>query len=216
MSGIKVSDEWKTPSVIYYKDNDQWKIVAQTLVKVNGVWKITTFGSPPASPIMSYVSYGVFSISNYDSTLTYAATLLTGSGTATLNTSTGVYTLSSTNSRFSVTSAYAVGATTSDPDFMERKAYTYSCRTVPQTCCQTCCIVPGYCYCGPPGPSGCPARSTPNGQCGCGGAVPCMYGTISCQQYGACNCYNCSYTVCDVLINQPGYTNSGSEWYKVS
>ena len=217
MSGIKVSGNWKDPSVVYYKHDDQWKTVAQTFIKVNGVWKITSLGGPPPSPIMSYVSTGLFSISNYDPTLTYTAALVSGSGTATFSSSNGRYTLSGANSRFSITSRYAPGTTESDPDYMERKSYTYSCRTVARTCYTSCncSLVGGNCYCGPPGPSGCPAGSTPNGQCGCGGAYPCMYGSIGTVVCQSCP-YACNYTVCDVLINQPGYTNSGTEWYKVS
>jgi len=172
----------------------------------------------PDPPIMAYVTTGQFSISNYNPTLIYVATLTTGSGTATLNTSTGIYTLSGSNSRFSVVAKYGAGAPDSDQDFMERKAYEYSCRTVSQTCCNTVCIQECSCGCtGPDGSGGCPPGTSPNGQCGCGseGRPPCMFGCIGCQTYGQ-SCYDCSYTVCDVLINQPGYTNSGAEWYKVS
>lgn len=174
----------------------------------------------PDPPIMAYYTTGQFSISNYNSTLIYVATLITGSGTATLNTSTGIYSLSGADSRFSVVAKYGAGAPDSDPDFMERKAYTYSCRTVPQTCCTTVCIEQCSCGCTGPDPNtgGCPAGTSPNGQCGCGTTypnLPCMFGCIGCKTYGQ-SCSDCSYTVCDVLINQPGYTNSGSEWYKVS
>jgi hypothetical protein len=214
MSGARIGGEWKTPSIVYTKVGGQWKIVGQSFTKVSGTWRTTTFGSPPPSPVMSYVSTGVFSISNYDPTLTYTATLISGSGTATFNASNGRYTLSSTNARFSVTSRYAPSAPASDPDFMERKSYTYSCRTVPQTCYSSCnCRLEGgncYCVAGP-----CPGNCPPNGQCGCGGAFPCTCGSIGTVVCDSCP-YDCSYTVCDVLINQPGYTNSGTEWYKVS
>lgn len=217
MSGVKVGGLWKTPSIVYTKVGNQWKIVAQTFTKVNGVWRTTTFGSPPSAPIMGYISTGVFNITNYDSTLVYQATLISGSGTATLNTSTGRYTLSSANARFSVVARYAASSPASGQDFMERRAYTYSCRTVPQTCCETVCIEQCTCGCSGPDPNtgGCPAGSSPNGQCGCGGSSPCMFGCIGCKTFGQ-NCFDCTYTVCDVLINQPGYINSGTEWYKVS
>jgi hypothetical protein len=217
MSGVKVGGAWKTPSIVYTKVGGQWKIVGQSFAKINGTWRTTTFGSPPPSPIMAYVSTGVFSISNYDSTLTYTATLVSGTGTATFAPATGRYTLSSTNARFSVTSKYAPSAPESTPDYMERKAYTYSCRTVAQTCYTSCnCSLQGSnCYCVAPGPSGCPAGTSPNGQCGCGGGTPCMGGSIGTVVCQSCP-YDCSYQVCDVLIAQTGYTNSGTEWYKVS
>lgn len=163
------------------------------------------------SPIMAYVSTGVFSISNYDSTLTYTATLVSGSGTATFNASNGRYTLSSTDARFSVTSRYAPSAPASNPDFMERKPYTYSCRTVQRTGTRPCCCVAtcnGYCTGGEPCP---PGVGQGFQECGC----PTFFcGTISVTCGTETFTYN--ETVCDVLIDQPGYINSGTEWYKVN
>ena len=175
----------------------------------------------PDAPVMAYFSTGVFSISNYNPTLIYTATLTTGSGTATLNTSTGRYTLSGADSRFSVVAKYGAGAPESTADFMERNAYSYSCRTVSggQTCVScNCGLVGGNCYCAAPGPSGCPAGTTPNGQCGCGGGTPCMGGSIGTVVCGSCCTNNPPVTVCDVFIDESsgGYTNSGTEWYKVS
>jgi hypothetical protein len=44
-----------------------------------------------------------------------------------------------------------------------------------------------------------------------------MYGTIGYVVCDTCY-YDCSYQVCDVLINQTGngYINNGSEWYKIT
>jgi hypothetical protein len=172
----------------------------------------------PDAPVMAYFSTGVFSISNYNPTLIYTATLTTGSGTATLNTSTGRYTLSAADSRFSVVAKYGAGAPESTADFMERKGYTYTYRDAPSTCYRPYCVTQCSCGCVAPGPSGCPPGSTPNGQCGCGTtypSLPCMTGQIGCCQEGT-EAYGCTERFYDVLVDQPGYTNSGTEWYKVS
>ena len=177
----------------------------------------------PDAPVMAYFSTGVFSISNYNPALVYVATLTTGSGTATLNTSTGRYTLSGADSRFSVVAKYGAGAPESTADFMERNAYSYSCRTVDggQSCSScNCRLEGGNCGCSPPDPNtgGCPPGSSPNGQCGCGGSHPCMYGSIGTVVCDSCCTPNPPTTVCDVFIDESsgGYTNSGTEWYKVS
>ena len=167
----------------------------------------------PDAPIMAYFSNGVFSISNYNATLVYVATLTTGSGTATLNTSTGRYTLSGADSRFSVVAKYGAGAPESTADFMERNAYSYSCRTVSggQTCvnCNCGASCSGYC-------SGAPCVGVGQGfqECGCP-AYFCGSITVIC---GSCCTNNPNYQVCDVFIDESsgGYTNSGTEWYKVS
>ena len=85
---------------------------------------------------------------------------------------------------------------------------------VPQSCCNSCnCRLEGStCYC-TPGPCG--GGCSANGQCGCGGANPCMCGSIGTVVCDCCS-YDCSYPVYDVLINQPGYTNNGTQWYKVT
>jgi hypothetical protein len=165
----------------------------------------------PSAPVMAYFSTGVFSISNYNPALVYVATLTTGSGTATLNTSTGRYTLSGADSRFSVVAKYGAGAPESTADFMERNAYSYSCRNV-ETCVSCCCSVTcgGYCS-GTPCP---PGVGQGYNECGCGGATAYYCGsiTVTCGQ-------SCSTSqVCDVFIDESsgGYINSGTEWYKVS
>ena len=220
MSGVKVGGVWKTPASAAVKVGGVWRTAATTSVKVGGVWRTTTLGSAPM-PEITYVSTGIFEVSNTESTGVYTATLVSGSGTATPSTVAGKhrYTLSSANARFALTYQYAAGSPVSAADFMERKAYTYSCRTVPATCYNPCNCrnEGGNCYCVGPDPNtgGCPAGTSPNGQCGCGGGSPCMGGSIGTTVCDQCP-YDCSYQVCDVLIDQPGYTNSGTEWYKVS
>ena len=229
MSGARIGGEWKTPSIVYTKVSGQWKIVGQSFTKVSGTWRTTTFGSPPPPPVMSYVSTGVFAISNYDPTLTYTATLVSGSGTATLNAVNGRYTLSGVNSRFSVTSSYALGAPQSDPDFMERKAYTYYTETYTYT--GTCsgtrtvyydCSYNEYYYC-----CGDPCTSTfqcpPQDGWECTGFFVCCTPlcvrrvqqtcsyqenyTFSCEQTGTRQVRNATPS---------GYSDSGVEWYKIS
>jgi hypothetical protein len=173
----------------------------------------------PDPPIMAYVTTGQFSISNYNPTLIYVATLTTGSGTATLNTSTGIYSLSGANSRFSVLAKYGAGAPDSDLDFMERKQYEYTYRDAATTCSRTVCLKECSCGCSAPDPStgGCPPGTSPNTQCGCGqeGRPPCMFGCIGCEQEGP-ESYPCTERIYDVLVQEPGYIDSGVEWYKVS
>ena len=219
MSGVKVDGAWKTPGTVYTKVDGVWKVVSSAYTKVDGVWKMTTFGGPPPQPTFSWYSTGVFSINNYSSLQTYTATLVSGSGTASLNTTTGRYTLSDANARFSVTASWAAGTPASIAGYIERKAYTYDCRSVCGTCCDTCCI--SYCTCGCSAPipgNGCPSGTSPNGQCGCGGGTPCMFGCIGCAQYGSCNCHTCCSCVWDIFhdYSGEGYINSGTEWYKVA
>jgi hypothetical protein len=221
MASIKINGEWRTQGASFVKIDGSWKRMSRSFVKINGVWRDSTFGSPPNKPTMTYVSTGVFAISQYDPTLFYEAIFKTGSGgTATLNTSNGRYTLSGANSGFDVVARYALNSLPSLPGYMERKSYRYSCRIVPQQCCGgcNCRLEGGNCFCAPPGPDGCPPGTTPNGQCGCGNTfpdLPCMGGSIGTVVCDTC-CSDCSYQVCDVLIDEPGYINSGTEWYKVS
>ena len=222
MSAIRVNGQWKTPSIVYARVEGQWKIVGQSYSKVDGLWRQTTFAGPPTKPTMSYVSTGVFQISPYNPTLVYEAIFTTGSGgSATLNTSNGRYTLNGENSGFNVVARYATGAPSSLAGYMERKKYNFSCRDIFGTCCDTCCIEQHTCYCSGPDPNtgGCPAGCSPNGQCGCDGSPgrQCMCGSIGCKTTGPCNCRTCKVgETCDVLINEPNYINSGTEWYKVA
>jgi len=220
MSGVKVGGVWKTPASAAVKVGGVWKTVATSSVKVGGTWRTSTLGSAPA-PIIAYISTGVFEVTNTADTGVYTPTLISGGGSANSSTVAGKrrYTLTNTTARFSLTYSYAAGAPQSAPDFMERRPYTYSCRDAPYTCCSPCNCrnEGGNCYCTGPDPNtgGCPAGTSPNGQCGCGGGAPCMGGSIGTTVCDDC-CSTCYETVCDVLIDQPGYTNSGSEWYKVA
>lgn len=215
MSAVKIGGVWKTPSTAFVKVGGVWKTVSTVSTKVGGSWKISTLGGAPA-PELAYVSTGVFEVTNSDLTGVYTTTLVSGSGTVTQSTVGGKrrFTISGDTARFAVTFSYAVGSPQSAPDYMERKKYSYSCRTVSQTCYQSCnCrLEGGNCYCAP-GP--CAANCPPNGQCGCTGATPCQCGSIGTVVCDSCP-YDCSYQDCDVLINEPGYTNSGTEWYKVA
>jgi hypothetical protein len=150
-----------------------------------------------------------FVINNYDASLIYNLSVTAGTATRSGNT----ITLSSGDAICTV-SCYSQKGITASTGTYERKSYTYSCRPVSQTCCDSCCGWVGSCSCGP---APCGPGGSPNGQCGCGGGVPCMYGTVPQYVCNSCNCHDCSYTVCDVLIDQTGngYTNRGTEWYKV-
>jgi hypothetical protein len=212
MSAIRVNGQWKTPSIVYAKVEGQWKIVGQSYSKVDGLWRQTTFAGPPTKPTMSYVSAGVFQISNYNSTLIYEAIFKVGSGSASFNSSNGRYTLNGVNSGFDVVARYATGAPPSAAGYMERKAYVYDCRQVSYTESFSCnCSLDAGC--GQPFQP-CPPGQLPSfGQCGIDGPMCwAYYNGVVCQ---TCTRTACCQTICDVLRNESGYTNSGSEWYKV-
>lgn len=213
MSGIKIGDVWQQPTSIYVKIDGQWKILSSTSAKIDGVWKTTTFGSSPPKPTVSYVSTGLFALSTFDPSLTYVATLVSGSGTATLNTTNGRYTLSGADCRFRVDISYVPGSPTTSV-YMERKKYSYSCRQVSYSCgCNCTAVCSGTCnqY----GGGSCVQNG--NCQCGCCSALGGGWGWGGCVWVACQTCQCCCNTVCDVLIDETinGYINSGSEWYKV-
>lgn len=216
----KVFSDWKIPTVVRVKVGGEWKTAVESWVKVDGVWRGSTFAGPPAKPTLSYVTTGVFQITNYDSRLVYSAIFKTGSGgTATLNTNTGRYTLSGEWSGFDVVARYAAGTRPSDPGYMERKKYAYSCRQVAREEAYDCNCQPCYLdadgYCTDVWGNCAPGDSPSWGQWGCPGPMCWVYyNGVVCPPCDTC--YRTVYdTVCDVLINQSGYTNSGTEWYKV-
>lgn len=173
--------------------------------------------SPPAAPIMAYISTGVFEISNtITSDVTYNTALVSGSGTATASTVNNKirYTLSSTTARFSITAQWTAGGSPSAADYMERKPYSYtpdtrySCTVCgnPYGCWKSC-----GCECSGGG-CGCYGNSGASwGQCGCPGNM-CWYNWGTCQ-----DCYQTTCGSAPTLIDETanGYTNSGTEWYKL-
>lgn len=124
MSKLKVDGAWRTPAITRVKVDGVWRLVSVAYVKVDGVWRISTLAGAPAVPTLQHTGYGQFTITNYDPALTYTLTLVSGGGTA--NRVGAVITLSNVNARFSITAAYAAGATQSTAGFFERKAYTYT------------------------------------------------------------------------------------------
>lgn len=168
--------------------------------------------APPSAPVMSYVSTGVFEVSNTVAGATYSASLVSGSGSASQSTVNGKirFSLSTNPARFSVTAAWSAGGSPSSADYMERKPFSYT----PYTC-GTCCGSPYGCWkscgceCGGGG-CGCYGNSGQSwGQCGCPGTM-CWYNWGTCQDCSSC----CSG---GNLIDETGngYTNGGSEWYKL-
>ena len=213
MSAIRIDGQWKTPSVVYARVEGQWKVVGESYSKVDGLWRQTTFAGPPPKPTMSYVSTGVFQVSNYNPALVYEAIFKVGSGSASFNSSNGRYTLNGVNSGFDVIARYAIGSPASAAGYMERKAYSYTFREVPRT--ETYYDQPCYLDAG--------------GFCNPGNVQPCAnpsYGQLGCPTEMCWTYYNgvvcTAYTrtvydkVYDVLINEPNYINSGTEWYKVA
>lgn len=150
--------------------------------------------SAPAAPVMDHhTATGQFIITNYDSSLVYTATLVSGTGSATLNTSTGVYTLSGANSRFSVTAGYAASAPQSDADFMERKAYT----------CTTTFNYYEHPY----------INATPGACHGAGAGVCPGSWTVCTDSGGFCGHNDLTATK---NATPSGYTDSYNEWWRVS
>jgi len=214
MSGVRVSGAWRTPAITSVKVAGTWRTAATVSVKINGVWRLSTFAGPPSKPTMSFQnSTPQFSITNYSPSLVYAAIPSSGSGTATLNTSTGVYTISGGSSQyyFNVTARYAIGAPESLPGFMERKPYSFSCRQVTYTQAYgcNCGLVGGNCYC-----VDCATGGVKSNQCGCTAPNVCTVGSIGTVVCQTCYQQVCCSTICDVLINEPGYTNSGGAWWR--
>lgn len=217
MSGIKISGSWVPPTQVYSKVDGEWKIASQAFSKVNGQWYPTTFASPPDPPEISYVTTGTFEIDNYDPSLVYEAVYVSGSGTTSFNATNARFSLSGQTSRFEVVARYAAGAPASDPAFMERKRYSYTYRNVSYTveeCCPGQYRLDAACYCTDVW-GNCYMGGTPSwGQCGCYDMCWWYYNGVRCFQ----QCYpsRCCRQIWDVLINEPGYINSGTEWYKVT
>ncbi len=169
--------------------------------------------SAPDAPIMNHhTSTGQFIITNYNSSLVYTATLVTGSGTATLNTGTGVFTLSSANARFSVTAGYASTAPQSSADFMERKSYIY---TNDPICSDNCASAYNY----PDPNNNCYQQGHPN--C-CNSSNSCWGSGVdgNCAADGTICCGGSRGQTCNnnyVKNATPsGYTDSYGEWWRVS
>jgi len=213
MSGVKVGGVWKTPASAAVKVGGVWRTVASSSVKVGGAWRTSTLGSAPA-PVIAYISTGVFEVTNTADTGVYTPTLISGGGTANVSTVDGKrrYSLTSVDARFSLTYSYAAGAPQSAPAFMERREYNYSCRENPYECCVGCQPCSVTCSGGCSGSPCPPGVGQGYGECGC----PTYYcGTIT------VNCSTCCSTcygdpICDELIDEPGYINSTTEWYKVT
>lgn len=219
MSGIKVDGVWRVPGLVHAKVDGVWRIGATTHTKVDGVWRVTTFGAPPAKPLFnssSHVSKGVFRIQNYDSTLVYADTRVSGSGTATRSGSD--YTLSAIPAAFNITAAYASGAPTSDPGYVERLAYTFTptpptCVPTPPSCFDNC--APAYDCSGPAGFPGCiPCWGFgPDGSPGADGTICCGGSRgASCNP----NPPTCTPNPPTRNPTPPGYFDSFGEWWRVA
>ena len=200
MSGIKVGGSWKTPAITSVKVGGVWKTAATSYVKVGGAWKVSDLAGPPAVPNLTYTADNQYTITNYNSSLVYALTNSTRSGS--------VITVSSNTA--TITAAYAVGAPASAPRTMS---------TLPN---ERVLLYPGTGYgstgCGPRGDICCPdgqIQNTAGAQCGgapgtqgdfCDGACPGdCFGTFV-------TCYNWYWT----NYTSAGYVLYGSHWGKAS
>lgn len=159
-----------------------------------------TYVATPAQPNLSYLgTTGRFTITNYNAAYIYSTTAGTISGST--------LTLPSANSSATVVARSFAGGDASPGRYYENKAHSYTpdtryCTVTGQYCCET----GQYCHCGTDAP--CDGQSW--GQCGCPGPM-CWYGSY-CTKY--CDSVSCGGSA-PALINEPGYTNGGSEWYKI-
>ena len=196
-SGVKVGGVWKVPAQSYVKVNGVWKAVATMSGKTGGAWKPTTFSSPPAAPIMGWVSAGLFSVTNPVAGAVYTAVNVSGGGTAVWDAVNSRFTVSAPDSRWSVTAGWASNGPQTAPDFMERKARTSD--YIPYTQC--------YNPCG-----NCRTDTNPHTwSCGCGTGCNDSGG----GQWGDCICRGPGYYQ-DHNYGPAGYSDGGSEWFKVS
>lgn len=212
-SGVKVSGSWKTPGNIWVKVSGTWKQVAVTWAKVGGTWKITTFGEPPAGPIMEWYSTGVFYITNPVEGAVYTTTRVVGtSGNATYNSTNNRFTLDNANSGFNVYAQWAVGAPQATKvGYMERKARTQDYVYL-YTSCQQCCSPNRRARCNDaPGP----APGQCSGSCGCydGAQNRCICWDVGPPYCSSCNCSDV-YGYVDHNWAPNGYTDRTSEWEK--
>jgi hypothetical protein len=171
-------------------------------------------GGIPDKPIITYQNQiGRFTITNYNPNLIYSFSVNSGSVTQTISGNSLTLALSSGDSTCTV-SVYSQKRILGPLSTCTRKPYAYSCRTVSQSCgygCN-CRLQGGDCGCIP-----CSQGGVKSDQCGCYGPTTCTTGSIGEVVCDTCY-YDCSYQVCDVLINQTGngYINNGSEWYKIT
>lgn len=212
MSGVKIGGAWHTPGSVSVKVAGSWRNVATVSTKVAGTWRISTMGSPPAAPVMGYVSTGVFSVTNPVAGAVYTPTLISGSGTAAWSAGTSRFTISSTTARFSVTAGWASNAPQSAVDYMELFPYAWTpdtrtygtCggNTTGGECTHSFPVTPpcggGNCSTGCENPSWC-----------CDARNPSVYHPpYTCQTGGSAPAF--------IDYSSSGYTDSGSEWYKVA
>jgi hypothetical protein len=178
-------------------------IAAGTLVTPGTVvdYTYTTYLATPATPTITYQgATGKFTITNYNAAYLYEVT----AGSVVGNT----LTLPSATSTASVKARSFVGG-----DWSGSQAYSnhYADMTPDTRYCNPtgtyCCASSQYCHCG----TGAPCDSQSWGQCGCP-AEMCWYGSYCTQN---CTSYDCGGSA-PALIDQPGYTWSGTEWYKYS
>lgn len=183
-------------------------IAAGTLV-VPGTalgYTFTTYKATPEQPTLSYYgTTGKFQITNYNSSYIYTISSGTRSGSiVTLpgaNTSATIKAQSFSGGDFSPTTTYEQKSAR----YTEDTRYSYPCGTACDTCQNCGCECAG-------GGCGCyPNASQSWGQCGCPGTM-CWYGSYECN----CRTTYCSGGSAPSLINEPGYTWTGLEWYKIT
>jgi len=204
MSGVKVGGVWRTTGNTYVKVGGVWRTVATVSVKTGGVWHNTDFTVPPAAPIMGWVSYGIFNVTNPVAGAVYTPTLISGGAGASWDEGNKRFTLSSTVARFSVTAGWgatSTGIPQSAPDYMDRQARTVDSVWIDFSQCSNPC-------------GNCRTDVNPHTwSCGCGSGCNDSGG----GQWGDCICRGPGYwTYPDHSYAGAGYTDGGSEWWKVS
>jgi hypothetical protein len=201
MSGVKIDGVWRQPAITSVNVAGTWKTVSTIFAKIDGVWRTTTFAGPPPAPTLSYTAEGQFTITNYDANLVYAVSGATRTGNL----------LTSVSNGATITTAYAVGATTSNVSTMNvlanARVLTTSigvtntgCGPRPDICCPDGRILntSGQ-VCG-----GSPGSLAPDSFCDVGFGAPCPG---NCYQLTV-TCYNWYWTD----YSGSGYTLIGQIW----
>jgi hypothetical protein len=210
-----INGTWRKQGYAAVKIEGSWRPIIRSFVNINGTWFPAGLGVPPAKPTIVFLSNGFFQIQPYTASLTYERIFRGGSGDAIINTSNGVIQLTGGNCSFDIVAKYGPKTPASVPTFIERKQRSFSCRAVSYTETVCDCRLDAQCGgCLGPGQSCPPGQSQSWGQCGCPGPMCWVY-------YNGVVCdicrteTRCCRQICDVLVNEPGYTYTGTEWYRI-
>jgi hypothetical protein len=159
-------------------------------------------GFSPAKPTITYNSNGKFNITNYNPMYIYRFSLTSGTASTAVSGSNLVVTMTSTDTICTITPSFGPSGTSTT---FERKAYVNNVYHPPVYICTN----ETFDNCGPP--------LHPDGSyyCSCGTLGGCGGGDCCGWVCHAGYYTNASYTADQTPASQ-GYTDSGTEWYKIT